>query len=153
MSIRTPPKRALHPVFLQWLLLCAALHACADAGSPQAQVRAVIAGMEAAAEARDASDVMDFLAPEFRSAEGQGFEDMQRYLRGYMLAHQSIHLLTRIDEMKFPVDGEAHVRLSVGMAGTGTATGGWELATDVQHLDLVLRRQTDRWLVVYAERQ
>jgi hypothetical protein len=157
MSIRTPLTGALHHVFVQWLLLCALLYAplcaCTDAASPEAQVRAAIAGMEAAAEARDASDVMEFVAPEFRSAEGQGVEDLQRYLLGYLLAHQSIHLLTRIEELEFPVDGEAHVRLSVGMAGTGAAAGGWELATDVQQLDLVLRRQADQWLVVYAERK
>jgi len=149
MSIRTALPAALPSVFLQWLLLCA----CADTGSPEAQVRAVIDAMEQAAEERDASDVMEFVAADFRSAEGQGFDEMQRYLRGYLLAHQSVHLLTRIEELKFPVDGEAHLRLSIAMAGKAVAAEAWDLATDTQQLDLVLRQQAGRWRVVYAARR
>jgi hypothetical protein len=108
--------------------------------------------MQAAAEARDASDEMDFVAADFRGAEGQDFAEMQRYLRGYLLAHQSIHLLTRIDSLQFPVAGEARVQLSLGMAGTSRAAGTWDLSADMQQLDLVLRQQQGDWKVVYATR-
>jgi hypothetical protein len=139
---------ALHHVFLQMLLLSA----CSDPQSPEAQVRAVIDAMQTAAEARDASDVMDFVASDFRSAEGQDFADMQRYLRGYLLAHPSVHLLTRIDALEFPVAGEARMQLSVGMAGKAVTAGAWDLSADLQQLDLVLRQQQGHWKVVYAAR-
>jgi hypothetical protein len=144
--------RAALPAVLLSILLTVCC-ACSDPQSPEAQVRAVIDAMQVAAETRDASDVMEFVAADFRSAEGQGFDDMQRYLRGYFLAHQSIHLLTRIEALEFPVAGEAQVRLSVGMAGRPLEAGAWELATKVEELDLVLRQTSGQWQVVYATRR
>jgi ketosteroid isomerase-like protein len=134
-------------VLLLQLLLCG----CSDPQSPEEQVRAVINGMQAAAEARDTSDLMDFIDPDVRDAEGRGFEEIQRYVRGYLLAHQSVHLLTRIELLEFPVPGDARVRLAVGMAGTSGAGG--NLAADLQQLDLVLRQQDGSWKVIHASRR
>jgi ketosteroid isomerase-like protein len=152
---RVLPKRTrAAPYRARWLsMLWIGCCACSDPQSPEAEVRAVIDALQAAAETRDASDVMAFVAADFRSAEGQGFDDLQRSLRGYFLAHQSIHLLTRIEALEFPVAGEAHVRLSVGMAGRPLEAGAWELATDIEELQLVLRRTTVGWQVVHAARR
>ena len=146
----SPARRSRMAALHQVLLLL--LAACSDPQSPEARVRAVIDGMQAAAEARDASDVMDFVAADFRSADGQDFAEMQRYLLGYLLAHQSVHLWTRIDSLEFPVAGEARVQLSVGMAGKSAGAGPAQLSADLQQLDLVLRQQQGEWKVVYAAR-
>jgi hypothetical protein len=152
MLICTHPRTALHHALVLAMLLTG-FCACSDSQSPEAQVRTVIAAMQSAAEARDASDLMEFVAADFRSAEGQSFPDMERYLVGYLLAHQRIHLLTRIEQLEFPIPGEAHVRLSVGMAGKAVVGGTWELAADIQELDLVLREDAGQWQVVYAAKR
>ena len=124
--------------------------ACSDPESSEQRVRSVIAGMQAAAEARDASDFMEFIAPEFRNPEGQGFDDVQRYLRGYLLTHQSVHLLTRIQQLEFPVPQEAHVVLSVGMAGKQAGGGTLDLSASSYEFDLVLREEAGAWRVINA---
>jgi len=124
------------------------LTACSDPQSPEQQVRDVITGMQAAAEARDAGNFMALIASDFRNTEGQEFEDVQRYLRGYLLTHQSIHLLARIEQLEFPVAEEAHVSLAVGMAGEQVGGGSWDLAADLYEFDLVLREQDGDWKVI-----
>ena len=48
------------------------LAACGSPQSPEAQVRAVIAAGEAAAEARDLSGILENVAPDFRDAQAAG---------------------------------------------------------------------------------
>jgi len=137
----------LYALWLTGLVLCA----CTDSDTPEQRVRAVIAAMQTAAEARDTGDFMNFIASDFRNPEGQGFDDVQRLVRGYLLTHQSVYLLTRIEELDFPVAGEAQVDLTVGTAGKPMGTGsGWDLAADVHHLKLVLREQDGDWKVIHA---
>ncbi|HKE96264.1 MAG TPA: hypothetical protein VKB34_18285 [Povalibacter sp.] len=78
------------------------LSACSEPDSPEAQVRKAIDAMETAAEARDTSDVMEFVATDFRDAYGQGAAELETYLRGYFIANQSLHLLTRINRIDSP---------------------------------------------------
>lgn len=137
-----PLRHAFFPIVLL-------LSACSDPQSPEQQVRAVIAAMQVAAEARDTRDFMQFVASDFRNGDGQGFEDVQRALRGYLLAHQSVHLLTRIEAVEFPVPEEAHVDLAVGMAGRQDAG----LAADLYEFELVLREAGGDWKVIYAKWQ
>ena len=87
--------------------------------SPEQQVRSVIDSMELAAEARDVGDLMEHVSAAYRSADGQDRGGTSRYVRGYFVANQSIHLLTRIESLEFPAPDEARVKLQVGMAGRG----------------------------------
>ena len=84
---------------------------------PEQQVRTVIDSMELAAEARDVGDLMEHVSAAFRSADGQDRAETSRYVRGYFVANQSIHLLTRIESLEFPAPDEARLKLQVGMAG------------------------------------
>ena len=139
------------------LMLCRALiviglllAACSDPQSAEQRVRGVIEGMQAAAEARDDSDFMAFVSADFRNPEGQMFDDVQRYLRGYLLTHQSVHLLARIERLEFPVPEEAHVALSVAMAGTQAGGGALDLTAGSYEFDLVLREDAGKWQVINA---
>jgi hypothetical protein len=146
MLTSQPSLRALRHAFFQTAVLL--LSACSDPQSSEQRVRNVIAGMQAAAEARDASDFMEFVATDFRNSSGQGFEDVQRYLRGYLLTHQSIHLLTRIEQLEFPVPQEAQVILSVGMAGKQVGGGAMDMAANLYEFKLVLREESGDWKVI-----
>jgi hypothetical protein len=129
----------------------ALLTACDDPGSPEQQVRAVIASMETAAEARDVGDLMEHISASYRDAQGQDRAEASRYARGYFIANQSVHLLTRIESLEFPAADEARVKLQVGMAGRGGETGSGGVSADLHDFDLVLVQEGGEWKVSYAD--
>jgi len=127
-----------------------ALAACSDTSSPEQQVRAVIEQMEQAAESRDVGDLKAHLSEDYRDANGMGAEDAVRYARGYFLANQSIHLLTRIEELTFPAPDEARAQVLVGMLGRDAADQ-WDLAAELHTFKIALRREDDRWKVTFLQ--
>ena len=143
------------PMLLSRVLLLTAavmLTACGDADSPEQQVRRVIDEMEAAAEARDVSELVQHLSDEYRDANGMTPQDAVRYARGYFVANQSIHLLTRIEQIEFPLPDEARARVLVGMVGRDAdAAGNWDLAADLYVFKLALRQEGGDWKVSFAE--
>jgi predicted small lipoprotein YifL len=145
-----PTHRTVHRSLL--LLTLAALAACGDKSSPEQQVRAVIEQMEQAAENRDVGDLKAHLSEEYRDANGMGAEAAARYARGYFIANQSIHLLTRVEELTFPTDGEARAQVLVGMLGRDAgAADQWDLAAEVHTFKIALRREDGQWKVTFLE--
>lgn len=137
------------------LAALATLTACGEADSPEQRVRAVIERMELAAENRDAGELTEHLSEDFRDSNGRGPEDAARLLRGYFIANQSIHLLTRIEHLEFPSDDEARVQVLVGMVGreadaTGAAPRRWDLAAELHTFKLALRLEEGEWKVTFA---
>jgi hypothetical protein len=141
------------PVFRVLLLAAlAALTACGDADSPEQQVRQVIDKMETAAEARDVGEFAQHFSAEYRDADGMSGEDAARYARGYFIANQSIHLLTRVEQIEFPLPDEARARVLVGMVGRDAdAAGNWDLAADLYEFKLSLRQEDGEWKVSFAQ--
>lgn len=70
-------------------------------------------------------------------------------MQGYLIAHQSIHLITRIDVIEIKGTEVARVRLDVGMLGRESDST-WELAGDVYRFDLRLAREDGEWRVTRA---
>jgi hypothetical protein len=115
-------------------------------------VRHVIEQIELAAEARDTGDLMEHISAEYRDPHGQGRDELSRYVRGYFVANQSIHLLTHVRQLDFTTDDEAHAIVQVGMAAReAEATDDWNLAADVYEFDVVLRRDGESWKISHAE--
>jgi hypothetical protein len=112
----------------------------------------VLEQIELAAEARDTGELMEHISPEYRDAYGQGRDELSRYVRGYFVANQSIHLLSRLEQLDFTTDDEARAIVQVGMAARAAeASGDWNLAADVYEFDVVLRRDREGWKVSHAE--
>lgn len=141
-------RRFRPPCFWVALVLLAG---CSDDGSPEQQVRAVIESMEVAAEARDVGDLMEHISVNFRDAQGQDRTDASRYARGYFIANQSVHLLTRIESLEFPSPDEARLKVQVGMAGRGGEQGAGGLTADLYDFDVALVREDGEWKVSYAD--
>ena len=135
---------------ISWVAL-SLLTACSDPASPEQQVRDVIASMAAAVEARDVGDLMEHVAANYRDGQGQDRAEASRYARGYFVANQSVHLLTRIESLEFPSPDEARVKLQVGMAGRGGEPGASSLNADLYDFDLALVREGGEWKVSYAD--
>jgi hypothetical protein len=128
------------------------LASCADEASPEQQIRALIEQMELATEDRDVGDVVALLSPQYRDARGNGPEDVGRAIRGYFIANQSIHLLTRVQEISFPQNDEARATVLVGMVGReADAASAWNLAADLYEFELALIREDDEWRISWAE--
>lgn len=155
---------AIRPRITRRLVGCSAIFSlagilagCGDPSSPEQQVRDVIGQMELAAEARDVGDLMKHISEDYRDPNGLGAQEAASYARGYFIANQSIHLLTRIEEIEFPSDGEARARVLVGMVGRDADTAGQssdlgDLAADLYEFKIALRRENEEWKVSFAER-
>jgi hypothetical protein len=134
------------------ILIGILLACCSTPESPEQQVRKVIEQLELAAEARDTGGVVDHISPEYLDAHGQSREELARSVRGYFIANQSIHLLSRVEQLDFIADDEARAIVQVGMAAReAESSGDWSLAADVYEFDVTLRRGGDGWKIIHAE--
>jgi hypothetical protein len=130
--------------FLTVFIAASSLAACGAKSSDEEQVRAVVSGVETAAEARDASDVLEHVADSYADSAGFDKARLQNLLRGYFLAHPRLELLVTIDSLEFPVDGMAQAVVSVATV---------ELTDpDIQRLKVEFRRSEAGWQVVRADR-
>jgi ketosteroid isomerase-like protein len=128
------------PILIATILLAA----CGAKPSDEERVRAVIDSVEEAAEARDASEVLEYVADDYADSNGLGRAELQNFLRGYFLAHPRLELLVNIESLEFPVDGLAQAVVSVRSLELGVP--------DAQRLKVEFRRTGDEWRVVRADR-
>jgi len=120
------------------------LSACGARSSDEAQVRELFASAEAAAEDRDASDVLALVADDYEDANGFDRAQLRDFLRGYFLANPRLELLVNVDSLEFPADGIAQAGLTVTRVSL----------SDPQqlHLEVELRRTSAGWRVKRADR-
>jgi hypothetical protein len=134
------------------ILAAATVSGCGRSPRPEQEIEALIATAERAAESRSVHDLVALLAPGFGDADGRTSAELARYLRGYFIAHQSIHLLTRIDEITVPAADVASARVAVAMVGTEAERAhAWNLAFDFYEFDLDLDRIDGDWKVIHAQ--
>ena len=89
------------------------------------------------------------IADDYRDGDGRSADEIRRYLHAYLIAHQSIHLITRIDVIEIKGKDVARVRMSVGMLGRESDST-WDLAGDIYRFDLRLAREDGEWRVTRA---
>ena len=142
---------AFRPRMAMLAVLATLAAGCGESQTPDAKVRAVIAQGEQAAEARDLSGIMDLVAPSYRDEQGGGRDELKQYLRGYLVAHQAIHLLTKVESVDFPYRDMAKVSLTVGTLGRDAdAATAFDLAADVYEVELELALDDGEWRVTRA---
>lgn len=148
VRLTAPPFR--HGVVMLAVLVTLAA-GCGESQTPDAKVRAVIAQGEQAAEARDLSGIMDLVAPSYQDEQGGGRDELKHYLRGYLVAHQAIHLLAKVESVEFPYRDMAKVSLTLGTLGRDTAAAtAFDLAADVYDVELELALDDGEWRVTRA---
>ncbi len=125
---------------------------CGPSGTPEDEIRALVEAAELAAEERDAADLRDLIADDYRDAGGRTAADIRGILHGYLIAHQSIRLITRVDSIELEGTELARLQATVGMLGReADSDSGWDLAGDVYRFDLRLARgDGDEWRVIRA---
>jgi hypothetical protein len=109
---------------------------------------------ETLAEARDAGGLRDLVADDYQDARGRDASEVRNLLHAWLVAHPSVNLLTRIDSIELEGTELARVRVTVGMLGReAKGESDWDLAADLERLDIRLARAGGNWRVIGAGRQ
>ena len=117
-------------------------------------MRAVLAALEAGAEARDAAAMKEHVSERYRDARGQDRRAVAALVALHFLENRSVHLLVRVRALEIGPPGEARVDALVAMAGVPipapeSLVG---LRADLYRFELRLREEEDgAWRVVSAE--
>jgi hypothetical protein len=129
------------------------LAGCGPSSAPEEEIRALAEEAESAAEARDASEVRDLVADDYADTAGRNAADVRNLLHAWLVAHPSVNLLTRIDSIELEGTELARVRVTIGMLGRESAgESEWDLAADIERLDIRLARDGGDWRVIGAAR-
>jgi hypothetical protein len=131
--------------FPSLLILSVSLVACGERSSDEEKVRALFDAAEVAAETRDSSDVLEFVADDYTDAQGLDKTQLGHFLRGWFLAHPKVELLVTVETLEFPADGIAQADITVAQAVLGDA--------NLERMRVELRRDGDEWRVVRADRR
>ena len=133
------------------------LFACAGCGpssAPEEQIRALVDEAESFAEERDASALRDLVADDYADASGRDAADVRNLLHGWLIAHPSVNLLTRIDSIELEGTELARVQVTIGMLGReAKGESDWDLAADIERLTIRLARDGSDWRVIAAARK
>ena len=139
--------KALGPAFA-----LAVLATGCGANDPEAEIRALIAAAEEAAEARDVGFFSVALADDYRDARGNDRETMLRTLRGYFIANQRIEILSRVDEIVIEGDGSARAVVHAGMVGRRADAALIDgIDADLYRFELTLVDDGGEWRVFRAD--
>ena len=136
-----------------WMAITLVLAACSrDSSSPEAEIRALVAQAQTAAEARDVRGLRALVAEDYADAQGHDRKAVENLIRLHILRNQSIHLFTRLGDIAFPQPDRATVSVAAAMAGRPLASAG-ELVgvnADLYRFDLELIRRGGEWQVQRA---
>jgi hypothetical protein len=128
------------------LLLGAAL-ACGEAKTPEQEVRAVLAALEAAAEGGQAGDFTELVSARYEDPYGHDREKLRAFVAFHVMqSGRGREVIVRVRDLQFPEPERAAVTLAVGLAGAGS-----RLAAEVYAVDLDLAREDETWRVSWAQ--
>lgn len=134
-------------VFAASFIAAILLGSCGSKSSDEQQVRELFASIEKAAENRNTSDVLEFVADDYSDAQGFDQSQLRNFLRGYFLSHPKLEVLVNIESLEFQAEGLAQARVSVRAVPLGELSTG-----DAVTLDVELRKPDGTWRVVRADR-
>lgn len=85
---------------LWWLLVPALLLACGSEEGPEAQIRARIAAMAAAAESRDMSVLADGIADDYQDVDGNSKDDIVLQMRRVLLITRGLSVNASVESLQ-----------------------------------------------------
>ena len=130
-------------------LLLAALGGCGRVPTPEEEVRAVLAALEAAAEGGDVSAFADLVSASYADPYGHDREKLRAFVAFHVMqSGRGREVIVRVRDVVFTDPARAVVTLAVGLAGARGARG---LGADVYAVDMDLIREDDVWRVSFAQ--
>lgn len=134
------------PALLLVVLLC--LAACGSPETPEAQVRAALAAIEAAAEAGDVGAFRDLVSDVYQDVHGHDKRRLADYVRFHVLRHpRGREVILRVRSVQLTSRATASVMAHAGFAGAGRGA----LHADVYAIDADFAREDGAWRVVWAQ--
>jgi predicted Zn-dependent peptidase len=121
--------------------------------SPEAQVRALINQAESDAEKKESGALRRLVSEKYSDSQGQDKKAIEAILRYYFLRNESIHLLTRIQQIAVPKPETAQAVVLVAMAGQPISSSEEleRIRADLYRFELSLSREDGEWRVIRAE--
>jgi hypothetical protein len=131
-------------------LALALLLGCGAALTPEEEVRAALAALEAAAENGDVSAFADGVSADYTDPYGHDREKLRAFVAFHVMqSGRGREVILRVRDVSFTDPGRAVVALAVGLAGARGARG---LGAEVYAVDLDLVREADQvWRVSFAQ--
>src|SRR5690606_15052555 len=128
------------------LIMSAALAGCGDPpADPEAQIRALLAGAEQAAESGSAGDLLDYIADDYHDAADRDRQKLGLQLRAYFYRYPEPGLLSRVESIRFPYRDFAQVTLVVAMRTGVREAGVYRIELDVRLQDAAWQVTAARW--------
>lgn len=130
-----------------WVLL---LVACG--GEPlnkEKQLTADLDQMEALAEAKKTSDLMDYFHDSFKPEGGWNKKDIQRMLHFRFMKHKTVHITKVVKDIDWRSDNEVHLVVVAAMAGSpiGDLTQLTGARAQLMKFEVLLVREDGQFLV------
>lgn len=133
------------------------ISACSqDTNSPEQQIQNMVSAMETAVEQRSLDKVKEHVDSDYSDDWNGNRRAALRALLFYFQGHQSIHLLTRVSDIKLSDDlNSASVVVYVGMAGDPVEKSESliDLNADLYRFDIKLVADGNDWLISSAKWQ
>jgi hypothetical protein len=142
------------PVFA--LLAIATLFGCGGpAGSPEEEIRSLVAEAIRAAEERDIGALKDLISEGYADEQGRDKRAVGATIGFYLLRHRAVHVLTRVREVTFPEADAAEANVLAAMAGDAIASVDSlpGMRADLYRFELRLAREDGDWRVRFASWQ
>jgi hypothetical protein len=140
--------RTLRPV----VALAAAVVAGCGTSDPEAEIWALLAAAEEAAEARDVGFFRDHVGAGYRDSRDRDRAELLRLLQGVFLANQRIEIVSRVDEVA--LEGSDAARAVVHAGLLGQRSGAELLAgvdADLYRFELELVNDDGEWRIIGAD--
>lgn len=132
--------------------LAAALTTGCGTGDPEAEIRALLAAAEQAAENRDVGFFGDALGAAYRDARGNDRDELIRSIHGYFIARQRIDMVSSVDEIVLEGEDAARAVVYAGMAGRRMGTALLDgVDADLYRFELELVNEGGNWRIIGAD--
>lgn len=144
------PKLAL----VMLLLSACALVACSKKPqTPEAQIRAAVARIEKAAEARDVGAIVDFVSPRYKDARGNDKQLIASALTMHYMRKGNRHALTVVRDIRLDGGGAADVEVLAALAATPIEglDALESLRADLIRFQIRFEREGEDWKVLRAD--
>jgi hypothetical protein len=135
-------------------LLCALVLACSGGEpTPEERVRAVLAELEEAAEARDVGLIKPHISESYKDENGNDRRALLGLATAHFLRNKSVYLLVRVSDVKLPEPGRAQVDAFVALAGQPIRDLAAlpELRADMYRFGFALRDEGGDWRITAAD--
>jgi hypothetical protein len=137
-----------------WILLLFLASCRSEPDDPEAQIRALIAKAEKAAEEKDARTLKDLVSEKYSGANREKKRELVALVSYHLIRQQSIHLLTQVREITFPEPSVAEATVFVAMAGRMIKAFDdlARLRADIYRVDFTAAEESKRdWKVTRVE--